>query len=212
MQISDIRKEYSLAGLKREDLDSNPILQFRKWFQQAIDAQVLEPNAMTLATADSKGRPSARTVLIREVDETGFTFFTNYESRKGRELAENPQGALVFFWSALERQVCISGTVSRLSREKSESYFKSRPIGNQLAALASRQSEVVASREILEAKVAKLAKEYEGKDIPLPSNWGGFVLSPLRVEFWQGRPSRLHDRFSYTRESNGNWIIDRLSP
>jgi len=214
MELSDIRREYTQAGLRRADLDANPIAQFQKWFTQAQAAQPdrLDANAMTLATADKSGKPAARIVLLKGVDERGFTFFTNYQSRKGRELAENPQAALTFFWADLERQVCVAGKVEKISREESEIYFNSRPKGSRLAAWASDQSGVVRNREELEKKWNELAVKFSGDDVPLPPNWGGYVLKPERIEFWQGRPSRLHDRFSYERQVNGSWKIERLAP
>ena len=166
---------------------------------------------MTLATVDQDGKPSTRTVLLKSVDERGFIFFTNYDSRKGRELAENPNAALTFFWSDLERQVCVAGTVTKLPAAESESYFKSRPRGSRLAAWASNQSEPVPDRAALEAKWRELEKKFPG-DIPLPPNWGGYILKPERIEFWQGRPSRLHDRFRYARQADGSWKIERLAP
>jgi pyridoxamine 5'-phosphate oxidase len=191
---------------------SDPITQFRSWFQQALDAGLTEPSAMTLATADAAGQPSARTVLLKNVDERGFSFFTNYESRKGSELSANARAALVLYWAELERQVCIAGTVSKLSRAESEAYFKTRPRGSRLAAWISRQSQPVANRAELEDKMKQIEAQYPGEDIPLPPFWGGYVLRPHRIEFWHGRPSRLHDRFSYSRQPNGQWRLDRLSP
>jgi pyridoxamine 5'-phosphate oxidase len=214
MKIADIRREYSLAGLRRTDLDANPIAQFQKWFEQATKAfaqKEVDGNAATLATADKNGKPSARIILLKGLDERGFIFFTNYNSRKGRELLENPNAALTFFWAELERQICVAGTVGKISREESENYFKSRPRGSRLAALASNQSDVVADRAALEKRWNELAAKFPG-DVPLPLNWGGFVLRPERIEFWQGRPSRLHDRFCYTRQADGSWKIERLAP
>ncbi len=214
MSLADIRREYTSGGLRRADLDTNPIAQFQKWFAQAEAALArhqLDVNAATLATADKNGVPSARTVLLKGLDERGFIFFTNYDSRKGRELAQNPHAALVFYWQELERQVCIAGSVNKTSREESENYFKSRPHGSRLAAWASNQSEMVSDRAVLEARWQELEKKF-ATDIPLPSNWGGFILKPERIEFWQGRPSRLHDRFSYTRQPDDSWKIERLAP
>jgi pyridoxamine 5'-phosphate oxidase len=211
MSIADLRKDYTLAGLRRVELEANPIQQFQKWFQQALDAQLVEPTAMTLATADQKGRPSARIVLLKGLDECGFIFFTNYESRKGRELAENPNAALVFHWGELERQVRVRGTATRLSREEAEKYFMGRPRGHQLGAWVSTQSEVITNRALLE----KQLKDFEQKfpdAVPLPPFWGGFVLSPAEIEFWQGRLNRLHDRFRYTREPDNTWLLERLAP
>jgi pyridoxamine 5'-phosphate oxidase len=185
---------------------------FYKWFQLVLGSNPIEPNVMTLATADKDGHPSARTVLLKGVDERGFIFFTNYESRKGHELAENPSAALVFYWAELERQVCVSGTVSKLPETESEAYFKSRPRGSRIGAWASRQSSVLKDRSELEAQFAEIEKRFASKEVTLPPFWGGYVLRPERVEFWQGRPSRLHDRFRYLRDANGNWNLDRLSP
>ena len=212
MNLADLRREYTQAGLRRAELDPDPLAQFQKWFQQAHDAGVLEPSCMTLATADKDGRPSSRVVLLKNVDERGFSFFTNYESRKGRELAGNPNAALVFYWADMERQVNIAGAVQKLSREESEAYFKSRPRGSQLAAWTSHQGQIVADRAVLEARWRELDAQYSGKEIPMPPYWGGFVLAPERIEFWQGRPSRLHDRFCYTSQAGGGWQLERLSP
>jgi pyridoxamine 5'-phosphate oxidase len=213
MNLGNFREDYRRGVLDRAGLDANPIVQFESWFQQAIAAQPGRPdaNAMTLATADKSGRPSARTVLLKAVDERGFSFFTSYDSRKGRELAENPNAALTFFWPDLERQVCAAGTVTKLPDADSETYFKSRPRGSQLAAWTSQQSEVVPDRAALEAKWHELEQKFPG-DIPRPPNWGGFILRPERIEFWQGRPSRLHDRFSYLRQPDNSWKLERLAP
>lgn len=210
--LADLRREYTRAGLRRTDLDSDPIAQFNKWFQQALSANLTEPNAMTLATADRAGRPSARTVLLKGADARGFAFFTNYESRKGRELTENPNAALVLFWAELERQVCIAGTVTKMSREESAQYFNSRPKGSRLAAWVSSQSESIADRAVLENRLNQLLAQHPGDDVPLPSYWGGYLLAPDRIEFWQGRPNRLHDRFQYLKKIEGAWRIERLSP
>jgi pyridoxamine 5'-phosphate oxidase len=236
MNLADIRRNYSTGGLARTDLDANPIAQFQDWFARAAEEhtgsrwrkisialyklwhvclghQPVDVNAMVLATADKNGNPSARTVLLKGVDERGFIFYTNYDSRKGRELAENPNAALTFFWPELERQVCVAGTVSKLPAAESESYFKARPRGSRLAAWASNQSDVVANRAALEKKWSEMAAKFpENSDIPLPSNWGGFVLDPGRIEFWQGRLNRLHDRFCYIRLADNTWKLERLSP
>ena len=227
MAIADLRKEYRLSALRRGDLEADPVAQFRKWFDQATGARTagrlrrffigiyksflalggappIDVNAATLATADRTGRPSARVVLLKGVDERGFIFFTNYDSRKGNEL--------VFYWPDQERQVCIAGDVSRISREESEAYFKSRPRGSRLAAWASRQSEVLENRDVLERQWQELQAKYPGDDVPTPPFWGGYVLSPTRIEFWQGRPSRLHDRFRYLKQADGAWRVERLSP
>ncbi len=234
MAIADIRREYRLSGLRRSDLDPNPISQFKNWFEQATGERKsgyvrklvvraykklllvtgTEPtdlNAMTLATVDSEGRPSARTVLLKGLDERGFIFYTNYESRKGRELETNPQAALVFYWSDQERQVCVTGTVSRVSQSESEAYFRSRPRGSRIAAWVSHQSQPVRDRAELERRWAEYEGKFQGAEVPLPSYWGGYVLTPTRIEFWQGRPNRLHDRFCYTKTAGG-WEISRLAP
>jgi pyridoxamine 5'-phosphate oxidase len=210
MDIADIRKEYTLAGLRRADLAPEPISQFEKWFDQARTAGVLEPNAMSLATVDPDGQPSARIVLLKGIDARGFLFFTNYESRKGRELQQNPRAALTFFWPALERQVCVRGNCERLSRDESEVYFKSRPLGSRLGAWVSSQSVAIPNRHSLEDRLKEAEAKY-GQNPPIPPYWGGYVLKPQTVEFWQGRPSRLHDRFLYTSAQEG-WRIERLSP
>lgn len=210
MEPADIRKEYKIGDLRRADLLPNPISQFQKWFDQAVTARILEPNAMTLATVDADGQPSSRIVLLKDIDPRGFSFFTNYGSRKGLELAVNPRAALTLFWPALERQVCIRGTVSKLSREESETYFKSRPLGSRLGAWVSSQSTPIPDRTWLEKRLSEVTAQYQD-DPPIPPYWGGYVLHPVTIEFWQGRPNRLHDRFRYTRE-NSDWKIDRLSP
>jgi len=212
MSLSDLRRGYALAGLKESDLDPSPFKQFDKWFQQALAAGLPEPNAMTLATATPDGKPSARVVLLKGFNEHGFVFFTNYESQKGRELSANPHAALVCYWIELERQVRISGRVSRVSAEESEDYFRSRPVGSQLGAWVSRQSQVVSGREILEDKLEELTQEYQSKPIPLPPYWGGYRVAPDTLEFWQGRPNRLHDRLRYTCQPDDQWLIERLSP
>jgi pyridoxamine 5'-phosphate oxidase len=201
-----------LAGLREEEVDPDPVLQFQRWFQDALTAGIVEPNAMVLSTADKSGRPSSRLVLLKQVDARGFVFFTNYSSRKGRELAENPHAALTFPWHALERQVCVTGTVTKVSREEAEAYFKLRPRGSRLGANVSRQSEVVSGREVLETKLAGLERQHPGEDIPMPADWGGYVLAPDEIEFWQGRPNRLHDRLRYTRQKDQSWRLERLSP
>ena len=193
-------------------MDPNPFKQFEQWFQQATETEPILPEAVSLATATREGRLSSRMVLLKDFDETGFVFYSNYESRKGLELAENPNAALVFYWRQLERQICITGTVSKVSREESEAYFRTRPRGSQIGALTSSQSQVVASREVLENRFQQLMAEYEGGEVPLPSYWGGYRLSPVTIEFWQGRSDRLHDRFLYKRQPGGPWQLERLSP
>ena len=210
--MTKLRREYTDAGLDERDVDANPFKQFETWFQEAIDAKLDLPDAMTLATATRDGMPSARIVLLRGHDERGFVFYTDYESQKGEELAENPNAALVFYWRELDRQVRITGQVSKVSRENSKNYFQSRPVDSRLAALASKQSAVIPDRAVLEEQFKQLAAQYQDKEIPLPSDWGGYRLSPNMIEFWSGRPSRLHDRLRYTRESDDGWHLERISP
>jgi pyridoxamine 5'-phosphate oxidase len=235
MAIADLRREYNLTGLRRKDLAADPMVQFARWFDQATGARAsgrlrkffinlyksilmvrgtepMDVNAMMLATADKEGRPSARVVLLKGVDERGFVFHTNYDSRKSRELAENPQAALVFYWSDQERQVCVAGEVSKLPAAESDAYFKTRPRGSQFGAWVSNQSSVIPDRAALEKKWQELEAKFAGKEVPRPANWGGYVLRPNRIEFWQGRPNRLHDRFRYTKRGDGTWEIERLSP
>jgi pyridoxamine 5'-phosphate oxidase len=211
MDLAQLRESYTLAGLSESDLYPDPIVQFQSWMSQAIAAELREPNAMTLATADVRGRPSARTVLLKEIDQGGFVFYTNYDSRKGRELADNPHACLLFFWTELERQVRIDGIANRVPRADSEEYFRTRPLGSQIGAWASRQSRVIPSREVLEAEVEKYANEFVDGNVPVPPYWGGYRVEPYALEFWQGRPNRLHDRLQYRREGE-SWIIERLSP
>ncbi|MEL6494264.1 MAG: pyridoxamine 5'-phosphate oxidase [Cyanobacteria bacterium J06623_7] len=211
--IADLRQNYTLAGLDKSDLNANPIEQFNLWFQQALEADLIEPNAMTLATATPDGKPTARIVLLKGVSDRGFVFYTNYESQKGQQLTANPYAALVFLWDKLERQVRIEGRVEKLSTAESAAYFHSRPKASQLGAWTSDQSRIIANRKVLEQKQAELHEQYpDDVEIPLPSHWGGFRVIPNRIEFWQGRPSRLHDRLVYDLQTDGSWSIDRLSP
>ncbi|MGL5836204.1 MAG: pyridoxamine 5'-phosphate oxidase [Waterburya sp.] len=211
--IADLRQNYTLSGLTETDLDSNPIQQFALWFEQALAADLIEPNAMTLATATPEGKPTARIVLLKGFDEQGFVFYTNYGSQKGQQLIANPYAALVFLWDKLERQIRIEGKVEKLSADESLAYFHSRPKASQLGAWTSAQSEVIPNREVLEQKLVSLQKQYSGDAVvPLPEHWGGFRVIPNRLEFWQGRPSRLHDRLVYDLQTNGSWSISRLSP
>jgi len=231
MAIADIRRDYSTSELRRADLDANPVAQFNSWFALAsaggrwrkigialfklwhavLGHSPADVNAMVLATVDKSGRPSARNVLLKGVDARGFIFFTNHDSRKGLELAENPNAALTFYWPDLERQVCVAGSVQKIPCEETEAYFRSRPRGSRLATWASNQRDVVADRAALDAKWNEMAEKFPD-DVPLPPNWGGYVLKPERIEFWQGRPSRLHDRFCYTRQPDNSWKLERLAP
>jgi pyridoxamine 5'-phosphate oxidase len=198
--------------LSKRDLDPDPIAQFRAWLDDARNAGIRLPEAVALATVDGRGRPSVRHVLLRGLDRRGFVFYTNYESRKGRELNANPSAGMAFYWPELHRQVCVTGTVERTSREESEAYFRSRPREARVGAWASRQSEVVSSREELDARYREIDARYPGDGVPLPANWGGFRLAPETVEFWKGREHRLHDRFRYTMQTDGTWVIERLFP
>ncbi|HZV05390.1 MAG TPA: pyridoxamine 5'-phosphate oxidase [Gemmataceae bacterium] len=212
MKIPDMRKEYMWGGLSEADMDADPMRQFEMWFQQAQAANLPEPNAMTLATTTPDGKPSARVVLLKMCDASGFAFFTNYDSRKGRELTANPHAALLFFWPELQRQVRIEGTVERVSEAESDAYFRSRPLGSRLGAWASRQSEVIPDREVLEERVREIMQRYPDGEVPRPPHWGGFRVRPLTIEFWQGRPDRLHDRLRYQRVQPDGWRLERLSP
>lgn len=212
MTLADLRKDYSLAGLTEKELARDPFRQFEKWFQEAEAAKIPEPNAMVLTTATRDGRPSARTILLKGLDGRGFVFYSNYESRKGRELEGNPRATLLFPWLALERQVIIEGAVAKVAREESEAYFHSRPRLSQLSAWVSQQSSVISGRNLLEESLRTLEKKYAGQEVPLPPHWGGWRLAPETVEFWQGRRSRLHDRLRYRREKDGAWSVERLAP
>jgi pyridoxamine 5'-phosphate oxidase len=209
--IEQLRVEYGIAGLAEHDVDRDPFAQFAKWFGEAQSAGVREPNAMTLATAGADGAPSARVVLLKGFDARGFVFYTSYESDKARDLADNARAALVFAWLELERQVRIEGAVTRVDCAETEAYFRMRPRASQIGAWASAQSRALASRDDLDARVAELAAEYEGREVPAPPHWGGYRVLPTRIELWQGRPSRLHDRIVYTRRGDV-WTIARLSP
>jgi pyridoxamine 5'-phosphate oxidase len=211
MSIPDLRREYAAARLDETGVDPDPIRQFAQWFDDTRRAELTEPNAMTLATAAADGAPSARIVLLKAADERGFTFFTDYRSRKGRELEANPRAALVFHWAELERQVRIAGTVTRVSREENEAYFLSRPRGSRLGAWTSHQSTVIGSRADLDERLEAMTARFDGGDVPLPPYWGGFRVRPYTIEFWQGRENRLHDRIRYRREG-GAWRVERLAP
>lgn len=210
-ELANLRREYAQAGLTRAQLDVNPIAQFRKWFGEARSAKLLEPNAMTLSTADSSGFVTARTVLLKAYDERGFVFFTNYNSLKARQIAENPKVSLLFTWLPLERQVSICGEAEKISTMESVAYFMSRPFGSRLGAWVSEQSKVISSRSLLEAKFEQMLRKFSDGNVPLPDFWGGYRVKPSRIEFWQGGQGRLHDRFCYTPEGD-SWTINRLSP
>ena len=211
-ELAALRQDYSQRGLRRGDLDPDPIKQFNAWLHEAVDRQLLEPNGMTVASVDAAGQPWTRTVLLKICDDRGFTFFTNYEGAKGRHFAANPRVALTFWWNALERQVNVTGTIAKTSREESAAYFHSRPESSQIGAWASAQSEVITHREQLEKQFADALAKYGAGEIPLPPHWGGYCVVPDTIEFWQGRRSRLHDRLRYTRQPDGAWKIERLSP
>jgi pyridoxamine 5'-phosphate oxidase len=207
-----IRKEYLLAELDEKTVEKNPIKQFDKWFKEALLSEVNDPNAMALGTATPDGKPSVRIVLLKEYDRHGFVFYTNYDGRKGRELAENPWSALTFFWPELQRQVRIEGKSEKVTARKSDRYFQTRPKGSQIGAIASPQSEIIGSRKELEVKYQDVAIQYENQEIKRPANWGGYILIPFRVEFWQGRLNRLHDRILYEKIDNSHWEHFRLAP
>ncbi len=212
MQLAEMRRNYAARALDLADLDANPFAQFDNWMREAIETQVIEPNAMTLATADAAGRPAVRTVLLKGFDERGFVFYSNYESAKARDLAANPKVALLFPWLALERQVSAMGIAQKITATESLKYFLSRPRESQIGAWASRQSEVISTRALLESKFAEMKARFANGEIPLPDQWGGYRVTPQSFEFWQGRPNRLHDRFKYTLQSDGSWTIARLMP
>ena len=212
IDIAALRHDYVAHGLRRTDLDPDPIKQFAKWFGEAAAAEIRDVNAMNLSTTGADGAPDARIVLLKAISERGFVFFTNYRSEKSRQIERSPQVALTFFWVQLERQIRIRGTVEKTTREESEEYFRSRPLGSQLGAWASEQSEVIESRDALEAELARVSERFAAGPVPLPEHWGGYRVQPSSIEFWQGRSNRLHDRFRYTREGDGSWILERLSP
>jgi|ERR1019366_4738266 pyridoxamine 5'-phosphate oxidase len=211
LYINSLRHDFSKQKLNESDVNDNPILQFEKWFKEAVDTHVNEPNAMSVSTATIDGKPSSRILLLRNFNEDGFVFYTNYTSRKGSEIVDNPHCALLFFWPELERQVRIEGTLQKQTAAESDIYFNTRPRGSKLGAWTSEQSKIIPSRDVLEQKYEKLSKKYADDNIPRPSYWGGFLLKPVSIEFWQGRPSRLHDRILYTLENN-SWVINRLAP
>ena len=211
LEIDSIRQEYTQASLDIKDVDANPIIQLKKWLDEAIQAEVLEPTAMTVSSVSSEGKPHSRILLLKGLDEKGLTFFTNYESEKGQDMASNPFVSLNFFWAELERQVRVEGKVTQVSAEESETYFKSRPRGSQIGAWVSPQSQEIESREFLEKRIQEISSTYEGQDVPRPPHWGGYLLAVDRIEFWQGRASRLHDRIVYQLEGE-SWRIFRVAP
>lgn len=212
MDIGDLRNEYTRDGLQRATLAASPFVQFERWFTQATQAQIYEVNAMQVATVGTNGKPTLRTVLLKAFDERGFVFYTNYHSQKARQLEENPQLAALFFWKELERQVEITGRAEKVSTLESLKYFTSRPRGSQLGAWVSAQSSIISSRSFLEAKLEEMKQKFTQGEIPLPDFWGGYRIIPEKIEFWQGRPSRLHDRFEYSLQTDGQWQIARLAP
>ena len=201
-----------MQSLLEKDVDAHPVKQFEKWLQQALDSGIEEPNAMTLATSTTDGKPSARIVLLKGIKENGFVFFTNYDSKKGKQILDNPFACLVFFWKELQRQVRIEGEIKTTSEQESDEYFDTRPIESRIGAWSSPQSKVIKNREELENNVAYFTNKFQSQNIPRPSNWGGYILKPSLMEFWQGRPGRLHDRLQYSLNDKGSWIIERLAP
>jgi pyridoxamine 5'-phosphate oxidase len=211
-EFERLRKEYSSKSLFENEVAGDAILQFKKWWQEAIDSHIEEPNAMTLATATIDGKPSARIVLLKEINNKGFVFFTNYESRKGQQIQSNPNVSLVFFWKELERQVRVEGIIEKIATEESDAYFDSRPKESKIGAWSSPQSQILSGRGTLERDFLKYSEEFNSRNIPRPKHWGGYIVIPALIEFWQGRPARLHDRLQYTIQKDGNWKIERLAP
>jgi len=211
-KTAEIRKEYTQKALVESGIEADPVRQFNIWWQDALEAKIIEVNAMTLATASADGMPSARTVLMKGFSEKGFTFFTNYNSFKGQQLSENPKASLLFFWKELERQVRITGIVGKISSEESNAYFQSRPRPSQVGAVVSPQSQVIESRQWLDEKYKDVLKQFENANVQRPAHWGGYIVRPVIIEFWQGRPGRLHDRIQYSLLADGKWKIERLAP
>jgi pyridoxamine 5'-phosphate oxidase len=211
-QISHIRRDYMLQKLDEKDLSADPIVQFGAWWDEAIKSEIHDINAMTLATATNDGSPSARIVLLKGYDSNGFVFFTNYESEKGKELEMNPQAALCFYWKELERQIRIEGRVSKISTEDSDVYFQSRPLSSRIGAWASPQSSVIENRQVIEQKLMEYENTFGTDFVPRPSHWGGYIVKPFMIEFWQGRSSRLHDRIRYSLQNSQSWVMERLAP
>lgn len=212
MNVAGLRRSATGFALDREDLDDDPIVQFEQWFQYACETVAMDPNAVYLSTVDKQNRPSSRTVLLKSFDENGFVFYTNYESNKAKDIEGNPNVAMLFFWSDTARQIRIRGRAERMSAAETLKYFVSRPRGSQIGAWVSAQSSVISSRSLLEMKFQELKTRYKNKKVPLPSFWGGYRVVPEVIEFWQGRRNRLHDRFQYTRQNDGSWLIERLAP
>jgi pyridoxamine 5'-phosphate oxidase len=212
MSIADIRKDYQLKSLTEAEVDPDPLKQFQHWWQDALHAKIEEVNAMTVATASPDGIPSARILLLKGLTSNGFIFFTNYNSYKGQQIAENPRACLVFFWKEVERQVRVTGLAERLTDQENDEYFHSRPEGSRIGAWASPQSQVIENREWLEKNTVKYQQQFADEPIQRPPHWGGYIIKPISIEFWQGRPNRLHDRIQYTLNESGNWVIERLAP